>query len=388
MRVPLFAGATAAAVLAVAAPATAATVHDVDVIGHGLDNPRHVAVAHDGDVYVAESGRGGDPATSRSCFDSAEGFACTGATGAVTRIARHRWHFDQERVLSGLASFAPASGDDAIGPHGVFVDGRELLVTNGGPTAPTRGTPPTVVLRDPTLVAEEPVSRVFGTLLAADRRRGPRVVADLWRYERDNNPDAGVGNPLVDSNPVDVTADRHGLVVADAGGNDLLRVTGRGRIRVLSLFPNVATPNPFGGPPIQMNAVPTGVVRGKDGALYMSQLTGFPFPAGGARVFRVDPRSGAATTYASGFTNAMDLDVGHDGTLYVLELDSDSLLNPGRDGAIWAVPSGGGTPERLALPAGTLVEPGGLAVGRHGDLYVSNHSREAGAGQVLRIELD
>ena len=120
----------------------------------------------------------------------------------------------------------------------------------------------------------------------------------------------------------------------------------------------------------------------------MSQLTGFPFPAGGARVFRVDPRSGAATTYASGFTNAMDLDVGHDGTLYVLELDSDSLLNPGLDGAIWAVPPGGGTPERLALPAGTLVEPGGLAVGRHGDLYVSNHSREAGAGQVLRIELD
>jgi hypothetical protein len=389
MRVPTLIGVvTAAVALAVAAPVSARTVHDVDIVAFGLDNPRHVAVSGDGDVYVAEAGRGGDHATSRSCFDSAEGFACTGDTGAVTRIARHRWHYDQERVLRGLASFAPVDGSSAIGPHGVFVSRRGVVVTNGGPTAPTRGTPPAVVLRDPTLVAEEPVSRLYGTLLSAGKGRRARLLADIWRFERDNNPDARVGNPLVDSNPVDVFADRSGYVVADAGGNSLLRVSDRGRIRVLSVFPNVPTPNPFGGPPIPMNAVPTGVVRGRDGAYYMSQLTGFPFPIGGAKVFRVDPRSGAATTYASGFTNAMDLDFGRDGTLYVLEIDHDSLLQPAREGAIWAVPPGGGTPQRIELPAGTLTEPGGLAVGRHGDLYVSNHSREAGAGQVLMIELD
>ena len=84
----------------------------------------------------------------------------------------------------------------------------------------------------------------------------------------------------------------------------------------------------------------------------------------------------------------MDLDFGHDGTLYVLEIDHDSLLGPAREGAIWAIPRGGGEPQRIELPAGTLVEPGGIAVGRHGDLYVSNHAREAGVGQVLRIELD
>ena len=325
----------------------------------------------------------------RSCFDSAEGFACTGDTGAVTKVWRHRWHYDQDRVLEGLASFAPADGSSAIGPHGVFASGRDVLVTNGGPTAPTRGTPPVVVLRDPTLVAEEPVSRLYGTLLSTRKHRGaPRVLADLWRFENENNPDAEVGNPLVDSNPVDVSADRKGYVVADAGGNSLLRVSDRGRVSVIALFPNIPTPNPFGGDPIPMNAVPTGVVRGRDGAYYMSQLTGFPFPVGGAKIFRVDARTGASTTYAGGFTNAMDLDFGRDGTLYVLELDHDSLLAPSREGAIWAVPRGGGTPERVELPAGTLIEPGGIAVGRHGDLYVSNHSREAGAGEVLRIELD
>jgi hypothetical protein len=378
----------AAAAIAAAAPAGAATVDDIDVVATGLDNPRHVAVGWTGDVYVAEAGRGGDPATSRSCFDSAEGFACTGATGAVTRISSKHWgRTKQQRVLRGLASFAPADGSSAIGPHGVFVDAFGLLVTNGGPTAPTRGTPPQVVMRDPTLVSEEPVSALYGTLLRAFRPHRARVVADLWRFERDNNPDATVGNPLVDSNPVDVWSDHRSYVVADAGGNTLLRVSPNGRIRVLSLFPNIPTPNPFGGPPVPMNAVPTGVVRGPDGAYYMSQLTGFPFPVGGAKIFRVDPRTGAATTYASGFTNAMDLAFGRDGTLYVLEIDHDSLLAPSREGALFSVPPGGGTPQPIALPAGTLIEPGGIAVG-HGDLYVSNHAREAAEGEVLRLTLD
>lgn len=48
---------------------------------------------------------------------------------------------------------------------------------------------------------------------------------------------------------------------------------------------------------------------------------------------------------------------------------------------------GGGTPERVELPAGTLTEPGGIAVGPRGRLLVSSHSREAGKGQVFRISL-
>jgi hypothetical protein len=371
--------------LVAAAPAGAQSVDDVDVIASGLDNPRHVAVSRDGDVYVAEAGRGGDPATSRSCFDSPEGFACTGATGAVSKISRRHRGYRQERVATGLASFAPAGGGSAMGPHGVFVEGRKLFVTNGGPTAPMRGGE--VVMRDPTLVAEEPVSALYGRLLQVRRNGRVRSIADLWRFERDFNPDEEVGNQLVDSNPVDVLVDRGRFLVADAGGNTILRVSRRGRIRVLSLFPNVDTPGP-GGQIVPMNAVPTRVVEGPDRAYYVSQLTGFPFPAGGAKVFRVSRRSGAFTTYASGFTNAIDLDFGRDGTLYVLEIDSDSLLTPTAEGGLWAVPPGGGTPQRIELPPGTLTHPGGLAVGRRGKLFVSNHGTEAGAGEVLEIELD
>jgi hypothetical protein len=371
---------TAAMVLVAAIPATADNVDDVDVIASGLDNPRHVAVSRDGDVYVAESGKG-DPDMSGSCFDSAEGFACTGATGAVTRISRHGRRQRQKRIAEGLASFAPAGGGDAIGPHGIFVKGDDVFVTNGGPTAPTRGTPPVVVPRDQ-LAAEEPISALYGTLLELRRHGEPRLIADIWDFERDNNPDGVVGNPLIDSNPVDVLADRRRFFVADAGGNTVLRASKRGEISVVSVFPSIP-PTPMG-----MNAVPTGVVKGPDGSLYVSQLTGFPFPVGGAQVFKVDPRTGDFESYASGFTNAMDLDFGRDGTLYVLEIDSNSLLVEGDEGGIWSVPPGGGTPQRIELPAGTLTSPGGRAVGRRGDLFVSNRSTSAGRGQVLEIELD
>ena len=155
--------------------------------------------------------------------------------------------------------------------------------------------------RDPTLVAEDPVSALYGKLLEVRKHGRVSEIADLWAFENENNPDEEVGNALVDSNPVDVLARPGGhFYVADAGGNTLLSVSRDGEVEVLSLFPNVSTPPPFPGDNIDMNAVPTGVVAGPDGALYMSQLTGFPFPVGGANVFRVHARSGEYTTYAGG----------------------------------------------------------------------------------------
>src|SRR5262249_28299708 len=98
--------------------------------------------------------------------------------------------------------------------------------------------------------------------------------------------------------------------------------------------------------------------------------------------FRVDPATGAATVFASGFTNIMDLAFGRDGTLYVLEIDHDSLLGPGTDGALFTVKNG--KTKQVALPAGALPMRGGIAVGRDG-LYVTINSGSPGGGQVVRI---
>jgi hypothetical protein len=358
------------------APAANATTR-VDVVASGLDSPRHLAFGSRGDLFVAEAGRGGDG----PCFIGGEGPACMGATGAVTKI--DRWG-RQSRIVSGLASYANDPGNaNAIGPHGITVLGADrVYVTNGGPTEPKDAVSGATISRD-TLAAQNPVADLFGWLLLVRHHGKVKKVADLWAFERDVNPDAAVGNPAIDSNPVDVLFDRGRFVVADAGGNAVDVVNHRGRVSNLAVFGNRVVPNPFGGPDVPMQAVPTSVVVGPDRRYYVSQLTGFPFPPGGANVYRVNPRTGAVSVFASGFTNIMDLAFGKNGELYVLEIDHDGLLGGSNEGGLFVV-SPNGTKRQIALPAETLPMPGGIAVGRDG-LYVTINSGSPGGGQVVRI---
>jgi hypothetical protein len=349
--------------VALALTAPAANAAKVETIATGLDNPRHLAFGGHA-LFVMEAGRGGEG----PCFPSPEGgTACVGDSGAVTMVTRH----GQRRVVEGLASFADEeTGNGAIGPHGIDISRKGFFITNGGPTGANRDE----------LAAQNPVADLFGRVLGV--RRHGRIVrlVDVWDFERDNNPDGEVGNPAIDSNAVDVLADHGRLVIADAGANTLLRTRRNGSLRVLHVFPNTP-PEPDG-----MQAVPTGVVKGPRGDYFMSQLTGFPFPVGGASVYRVDDRTGDAEVFASGFTNIMDLAFDKHGTLWVLEIDHDSLLTPTPDGAIFAVDRKGNK-RQLELDPGTLTHPGGITVGRDGALYVTNHGDTAGNGEVLRIKV-
>jgi hypothetical protein len=360
-----------ASILVLAAPASAAQVQR---IAGGLANPRHLAFGANNNLYVAESGSGG----TGPCFAGAEGSPmCVGATGAVTVIRPNR---QKRRLVQGLASLGDqGTGANAIGPHGIFVDSRNrVLVTNGGPTEANRDQ----------LAAQNPVAAQFGRVLRVGGNGRVQRLLDIWGFERDNNPDAQVANPMVDSNAVDVLTEHGRLVVADAGGNSLLRTTRNGSLRVLSLFPNRPVPNPMAPPPeIPMQAVPTGVVTGPRGDYFMTQLTGFPFPVGAANIYRVNRRTGRAAVFARGFTNLMDLAFDRRGTLWALEIDHDSLFppaGPSTDGAIFSVNSRG-QKRQLNLPPGTLTSPGGITVGNDGALYVTNKSTAAGSGEVLRI---
>ena len=58
---------------------------------------------------------------------------------------------------------------------------------------------------------------------------------DISSYEAEHNPD---GSPVPDSNPYSVLAEPGGRVVADAGGNDLLRVRSNGDTSTLAVFPS------------------------------------------------------------------------------------------------------------------------------------------------------
>jgi hypothetical protein len=353
----------------VAAPAALADSR-TGVVASGLDNPRGIDVDRFGFVYVAEAGRGG----SGPCIPGAEGpQQCLGETGAITLLA----FGTQQRLVSGLPSLGDeGTGASAEGPADVDVrlPGFGSFVTGLGADPAVRARLGAAGSGLATLSAFTP----FGHVAA---------LADLGTYEAQHDPDAGQpGTMHPDTNPTSVLKAGRGNVAVDAGGNDLLRVRANGRIKTLAVFPSrlVDAPPAAGLPPgaqIPMQAVPTAVAKGPDGAFYVSQLTGFPFPAGGANVYRVVPGS-PPEVYASGFTNVTDLAFDRAGNLYVVEFAKSGLLSGDPAGDVLEVAPGG---TRTSLGGDGLVQPYGIAIGRHGEVYVTNKSRQAGEGEVLRL---
>jgi hypothetical protein len=207
-------------------------------------------------------------------------------------------------------------------------------------------------------------------------------VADLVDFEDANNPTGDEEN----SNPNSVLSTRHGIFVSDAGANDLLRVNNRGRVKVVATFPNtmVAAPPFLGLPPgtqIPMDTVPTTVARGPGGSLYVGQLTGFPFPVGGASVFRIV--SGVPQVVATGFTNIIDIAFDRKGRLYVLEIFHNGVLSNDPTGALIRVGADG---THTVVRSEGLITPGGLAI-RGGHAYITNCGACASGGEVLRVPL-
>jgi sugar lactone lactonase YvrE len=137
------------------------------------------------------------------------------------------------------------------------------------------------------------------------------------------------------------------------------------------------------GTTIPVDPVATSVVRAPDGSLYVGQLTGFPFVPGAASVFRIPPGGGAPEVVASGLTLITDIAVGKDGSIYVVQFATRSLLEGPSPGALIRIRPDG-TREELA--AGELVTPTGIVLG-HRAAYVSNYGASDDVGQVVRIPL-
>jgi hypothetical protein len=337
------------------------------VVATGLSNPRKISVGPDGSLYVVEAGTGGNVGSHR-CVTT-----CVGETGTVVRID----HAHATRIVTGLGSLAVPSGQAAQGPAAVlFRHGTYYL------------------LMQDMEIAAKGVNRVglpnAGDLITTRAGKvSPKVVADFAAFEAAHNPDRGVGpgpkhgQPSIDSDPYDFVAYRGGFAVADAAANDLLWLSPSGRISVLAVFPVqheklTAAQKTWLGPPLfdpwPAQSVPTSVAVGPDGALYVGELTGWPYDVGKARIWRVVPGR-KPTIYATGFTTISGL--AFDGNdLLVLELASKGLLDPSSPGALIRLRPNG---SRTVLASAGLVAPTGLAVAG-GAIYISNYGTYPGSG--------
>jgi hypothetical protein len=188
-----------------------------------------------------------------------------------------------------------------------------------------------------------------------------RLIVDLYAFEENQDPDEpmpnnGVDDRAPDSNPFDVQSlGGEAALVADAGGNDLLRVDNEGNVEVLAVLPDELVPTanfknligcPLEDPPEEQNPcdlppelpaqpVATSVAVGPNGYYYVGELKGFPAPTGESNVWKIAPDASWAECGSSpdcqklfdgGFTSIIDLRFDDDGTLHVVELDEKSWL--------------------------------------------------------------
>lgn len=365
-----------------AAPRTGDAHHHHDTLTQvaPLDGPRGVDAVRDHKILVTE----GD--------------------GSFSLVVDHDGQPATVIELGTLGGgFPPAI---AAGRHGTV-----WLLTGGGPPPEEERR----LLRGPT-TAEPPGANA--TLFKW--RRGfdaPQPVADIAAYQAtDPDPFDQEGAPE-DSNPFGLAALGDGSVlVADAAGNDLLRVWGDGTIKTVARLkprvvevpeglpdvpPEEGGPLPPAGTPITSEAVATSVTVGWDGYWYVGELRGFPATPRTSQIWRIRPGTYDATCdpehpwrgrckrFIDGLTSIMDLSPAHEGVLAV-ELSKKSWLqwelgvSGGEVGGLFHVKRRHlGHPRIHELVPGQLILPAGVDADQH-DIYVT--SPLFGPGALWRVD--
>lgn len=342
-----------------------------EVVATGLRNPRGMVFDAEGTLYIVEAGVGGTENQIIGPEGAPEGYGNTSGLTMVTGGVA-------TRVVDDIRGRAHLDGMNAIGLNDITfgADGTLYGVIGFGGDPADRA------------AADDPDQPQLATLVTIDPASGAiATIADLGAYEQENNPDGGA----IDTNPYAIiTLPGGDLLVADAGANDLLRVTPAGEIATVAVFPDTEVTAPDGSSMMPMNAVPDAVALGLDGAISVGQLTGVPFPVGGASVFTLPAAGGDPTVAETGFTTIIDLGWNIDGSLWVLEFMHGGMLaaNPAEpatmEGRLVRIAPDG---TRTDVAGPNLFVPTNFAFGPEGDVYVTVNAVVGDQGMVIRIPL-
>ena len=215
----------------------------------------------------------------------------------------------------------------------------------------------------------------MGQLVLAKPSKGTWRRWSTWRTSRPTTiPTTTDRTPT----PTPCCVSKGRPIVSDAGANDLLRIKQNGSVEVIATFPNVDVPGP-GGAPFSMDDVPTTVAKGPDGALYVGQLTGFPFPVAAPRSTGSDPAEPRSSPRGSPTSSASRSTVRATSTC---SRSSTTACSPETRTALIRVAQRRPDDRDVRRPD----HPGGLAV-RGGTPTSPTAATCAGGGEVLRIPL-
>ena len=347
--------------LCVAAPAFGQAPRVTTVVT-GLSDPRGLAFAPNGDLYVAEAWTAPGTLTTTHCFQSAIGPFTGGFTSRISRV--RRGHQTAEVVASGFPSSSAAVGDN-FGLADLTFDGPHLIALSGGGGC-SKGHP-------------QAVSEV----MAVGRGGTRRPLADLSAWIHANPGQKGVEQfQTPDYEPDGVwfgMARHHGrllaveanhglLVEVDTSAGDRDRKRGEDISLVSDLYKT------FGD-----NTYTSLATRGRD--IYLGTYGRFDNDFAGG-IYKLSPRG--QVRVADGLTSVIAIAFDREKRLYALQAPIfdgggaglGSLVRINDDGSHTVLLSG-------------LASPGSLTRGPDGALYLTQCSFHCapGTGWVSRVDV-
>jgi hypothetical protein len=333
----------------------------VKVFASGLEDPRGLRFSPEGVLYVAEAGLGGSLSTTPEQCQQVP-FPIGPYTGGYTsRISKFDSKGQRTTVAEGIPSNEtnPASGGFLSGVADLAFIGNRLFALTAG-SGCSHGL----------LNTANGVFRVEGNGTLS-------MIADLSGFQQTHpvaNPNADDFEP--DGTWFSMVRDGDAMYAIEPNHGELDKITAKGEIsRVSDISAS------------EGHIVPTSVVM-HDGDFYFGNLGLFPITPGSSNVYRLNPRSGKITIFASGFTTIEGIDFDKKGDLYVLE----SMTNAG-----FPMPSEAGSGKIVRVNCSGEVDtvltglsfPSAMIFGPDGKLYVSNlgYAAPPGVGEIWQIEL-